>query len=311
MSGDRAETTVLPGPLNRRPFNSPWVTKLVSRYALPLWFGVESILGIALALRDTTYTFFDARLYLAATRAWLDGGDPWQVHLAGNFYAAPPPSLLAMLPFVVLPPGLDVAAVALAVAVAAIATVRLLHLPWWWLLFPPLVQCVLSANIHGLLIPLMLVGGGTFAATAKIYAVIPLVILRRWRSLAGLLILLVATAIILPWADYIREFGVITQRLNAQTKLAVPAVALLALSPAVAVALVVVGRERAAWLAVCALWPSQQFYYGTLAMPAKSKIVGALMALPVPGNGLLALFTLAIVTLRRKRLDAVPRAAGP
>ena len=270
----------------------------------------NSILGIAQALRDTTYTFFDARLYLEATRMWLDGGDPWQVQLAGNFYAAPPPSLLAMLPFVWLPPGLDVAIVALAVALAAVATVRLLHLPGWWLLFPPLVQCVLSANIHGLLIPLVLVGGGAFAATAKIYAVIPLVILRRWRSLAGLMLLLVATAIILPWADYIREFGVISQRLNAQTKLMVPLIVLAALSPAVGIALVVVGRERAAWLAVCALWPSQQFYYGTLAMPVKSNIVGALMALPVPGNGLLALFTLAIVTLRRKRIEAV-RAAGP
>lgn len=270
----------------------------VSRSALPLWFAAESILGIVQALQDTSLIFFDARLYLAATRAWLAGSSPWDVQLAGNYYAAPPPSLLAMLPVVWLPPGLDVAVVTLAVAGAAIWTVRLLGLPWWWLLFPPLVQCVLSANIHGLLVPLVLAGGGTFAAVAKIYAAVPLAILGRWRSLAGLAIVLALTAVMLPWPDYLRDVGLITQRLDAQTKLAVPMVVLLVLSPFAVLALAIVGRDRAAWLAVCALWPSQQFYYGTLAMPVKSKIVGALVALPVPGNGLLALFALALVTRR-------------
>ena len=57
-----------------------------------------------------------------------------------------------------------------------------------------------------------------------------------------------------------------------------------------------VGRERAAWLVVPAIWPSQQFYYGTIALPATSKIALALIALPVPGNGLLALGALALAT---------------
>ena len=126
----------------------------------------------------------------------------------------------------------------------------MLRLPWWWLLFPPLVQCVLSANIHGLLVPLVLIGGGTLAGIAKVYAVVPLAILGRWRALAGFLILLAATVPILPWATYIGEFGQISQRLDDQTKLGVPILLLLVLSPAVLGALVVVGRERAAWLAV-------------------------------------------------------------
>jgi hypothetical protein len=228
----------------------------------------------------------------------LAGSSPWDVQLAGNYYAAPPPSLLAMLPVVPLPPDWDVAAVTLIVAGAAVATVRLLRLPWWWLLFPPLVQCVLSANIHAVLIPLILAGGGAFAAIAKIYAAVPLAILGRWRSLIGLVLMLAATAPVLPWAEYLDQAGAITQRLGDQTKLAVPIGVLLVLSPAILAALAVVGRERAAWLAVCALWPSQQFYYGTLAMPVKSNIVGALMALPVPGNGVLALLALALVTRR-------------
>jgi hypothetical protein len=292
--------------LDRRPFNSPWVVGTITRFGLPVWFAIESILGIAQALRDTSLTFFDARLYMSATRVWLDGGNPWSVQLAGNYYAAPPPSLLTMLPFVVLPPGVDVAVVAVVVAGAAVLTVRMLALPWWWLLFPPLVQCVLSANIHGLLIPLILAGGGAFAAIAKIYAVVPLVILGRWRSLVLLLVAVAATAIVLPWAEYLRDAGAITERLEAQTKLAVPTVVLIVLSPVILAALVLVGRERAAWLAVCALWPSQQFYYGTLAMPVKSKIVGALVALPVPGNGLIALLALALVTARQRRLKGSP-----
>jgi uncharacterized membrane protein YfbV (UPF0208 family) len=71
---------------------------------------------------------------------------------------------------------------------------------------------------------------------------------------------------------------------------------LLLLSPLVVLALIVVGRERAAWLVVPAIWPSQQFYYGTIAMPSRSKIATALIAMPVPGNGLLALGALALVT---------------
>jgi len=71
---------------------------------------------------------------------------------------------------------------------------------------------------------------------------------------------------------------------------------LVILSPLVLLSLLVVGRQRAAWLVVPAIWPSQQFYYGTIALPVGSKIALALIALPVPGNGLLALGVLALVT---------------
>ena len=72
----------------------------------------------------------------------------------GNYFAAPPPTLLAFAPFTLLPADTAVALIALAVIGGAIATIRLLHLPWWWLLFPPLVQCVLSGNVQSLIVPL-------------------------------------------------------------------------------------------------------------------------------------------------------------
>src|SRR4029077_453613 len=165
------------------PFNSPWIIAMVSRYGLPWWFAIESILGIAVAMQDRRYLFFDARLYLEATRVWLAGGNPWDVQLAGNYFAAPPPTLLAFAPLTVLPSSVAVGIVVLVVVGGAVATVRMLHLPWWWLLFPPLVQACLSANVQTLIVPLILVPGGALAIIIKIYAGLPLLILGRWRSL--------------------------------------------------------------------------------------------------------------------------------
>jgi hypothetical protein len=282
--------------LDRPSFVSPWVVEMISRYGLPFWFATESILGVAVAAKDTTYLFFDARLYLDASRTWLAGGNPWDVQLAGNYFAAPPPTLLVFAPLTLLPSSIAMAIVVLAVIGGAIATVRLLHLPWWWLLFPPLVQCVLSANVQSLIVPLILLPGGALAVLIKVYAGLPLVFLGRWRSLLIAAGVIIATLPVLPWATYISEFGLISQHLADQSKLTLPMGFLLLVSPLVVVALAVVGRERAAWLVVPAIWPSQQFYYGTIAMPSKSKIALALIALPVPGNGLLALGALALVT---------------
>jgi len=292
-------TTALRRMFDRPPFNSPWIAALVLRYGLPTWFAIESVLGIAVAMQDTTYLFFDARLYLDATRTWLAGEDPWSVQLAGNYFAAPPPTLLVFAPLAPLPPDVGVAIVALAVIGGAIASVRLLRLPWWWLLFPPLVQSVLSANVQSLIVPLILINGGALAFILKIYAGLPLLILGRWRSLLVATGVLIVTAPVLPWATYVDQFGLISQRLADQSELTLPTGLLLLLSPLVVAALYVVGRERAAWLVVPAIWPSQQFYYGTIAMPARSQIALALIALPVPGNGLLALGVLAVVTLSR------------
>lgn len=284
--------------IDRYPFNSPWLRSVVARHWLKTWFAVNSILALAYQAGDTSLLFFDARLYLEATRAWLDGADPWAVQLAGNYFAAPPPSLIPFAPLVWLPADRGVAIVAVLVIGAAVATVRLLQLPWWWILFPPLVQCILSANVHGLLIPLILVRAGALAVVLKVYAAIPLAILGRWRALAITVLILVATIPLLPWAAYLGDLGGIAARLAEQTKHHIPLALLAALAPFVAVALSIVGRDRAAWLAPLALWPSQQYYYGTLVMPARSSIAAAIVALPVTGSGLFALAALAIVAWR-------------
>lgn len=295
-----------PSVVDRYPFNSPWIRALLRRYALPMWFAANSLVALAYSARDTSLLYFDARLYLMATQEWLAGGDPWSVDLAGNFYAAPPPSLLPLAPLAALPIDLGVAVIAALVIVAAVASVRMLGLPWWWILFPPLIQSVLSANVQALLLPLILVGAGPVAVFLKVYAAVPLVLLARWRALAITAVLLVASAPLLPWSQYLAELGAINARLIDQTNYALPTPLLVVLAPVALVALWIVGRERGAWLAVPALWPSQQYYYGSLAMGAKSGLAAAIVAFPINGSGLWALLALAALEWHRGARPRLP-----
>ena len=284
--------------LDHYPLNSPWIRGIIARYWLPVWFAANAIVGIANSARDTTLLYFDARLYLDATKTWLAGGDPWSVSLAGNYFAAPPPTLLVHAPLALLPIDLGVAITASLVILGAIATVRLLRLPWWWILFPPLVQCVLSANVQGLLIPLILLRIGWLAGLLKIYAGVPVTILGKWRQIAILAGIIVVTIPMLPWATFLDRYPEISANLEEQTHYALPTITLIAAAPFALVAMSLVGRERAAWLAVPALWPSQQYYYGSLAMGTRDRIAVAVVAVPVPGSGLLALFVVAFLAWR-------------
>jgi hypothetical protein len=68
------------------------------------------------------------------------------------------------------------------------------------------------------------------------------------------------------------------------------------------VALLFAGRERAAWLAVPALWPTTQWYYSTLAIPALTPIAAAVIAMPVPGAAVVA----AVIVAIQRRNTSVP-----
>lgn len=285
--------------LDRYPFDSPWIRSLITRYGLGLWFAAHSTAALGLVLQEPSYWFFDARLYLMATKAWLVGGNPWDVQLGGNFFAAPPISMLPLAPLTILPPDVAVVVLAILVIVGCVGTIHLLRLPWWWILFPPLIQTMVSANVHGLLIPLILLRAGPLAALLKAYAIPTLLIMGRWRAILVTAALVAITAPLLPWPVYFENAGLIAARLADQTKHHIPVAILIAISPAVMLALALVGRERAAWMAVLALWPSQQYYYGTLVLPARSQVAAAVIALPIPGSGILALGVLAAIEWRR------------
>ena len=278
------------------PAGKSFVLAWFERYWLAVWFFV--VTGVRLSFLDFTHVdrwFLDGQLYLEATRVWLAGGDPFSVVVHRLSLAAPPPTFLPLVPFAILPPALGLALLAVALVVSAVLTIRLLRLPWWWLAFPPLVECVITGNAHGLLLPLMLTGRGWLAVLLKIYAAVPLAFLGQWRQLFLAAVAILVTVPILPWGSYISKYADISARYAETSRAGLPFEALIAFAPLALLAFLIVGREKAAWMAVPALWPSPQPYYSTLGMPTRSAVAMAVIAIPLPQPGLFALFALAAV----------------
>lgn len=301
LKAQRRRAQGLAQQMDRYPFNSRWVRDTVRRRGLALWFLLLSGPTLYGYLSRNPLLFFDARLYLEATRTWMAGGDPWSTSYLGITYAAPPPTLLALAPFALLPDPVAWMVLGGLCIAGAIASVRMLSLPWWWLLFPPIVLGALSGNIQLLLLPLLLRGAGWAAGFLKVYALVPVAILGQWRQLLIFSVLLAATAPFLPWGTYLSRFAEINAALAEQSHYGLTTLqSLILLVPAVG-AMWVVGRERSAWLAVPALWPSQQWYYATLALPARSQVVAFIIAIPISASGTVALFALALLTLWQSR----------
>jgi hypothetical protein len=206
-------------------------------------------------------------------------------------------TLVPLAPIAVLPEQIGIALMIVLAIVGAVATVRILRLPWWWILFPPFLDAAWNGNPQNLLVPLILVGAGPLAIFLKIYAVVPVALTLRWRALVVTGVALILTAPFLPWGSYIARFGELSAVLAEQSDGGLSATAIPWLIPIAVVALVFVGRERAAWLAVPALWPTTQWYYSTLAVPALTPIAAAVIAMPVPGAAVVAV---AIVAIQRR-----------
>ena len=71
-------------------------------------------------------------------------------------------------------------------------------------------------------------------------------------------------------------------------------------------ALFIVGRQRAAWLAVPGLWPSTQWYYASIAVPGLTPIAAALAAVPAQGF-MVAALVVAALEVRLLRVRALSR----
>jgi hypothetical protein len=228
---------------------------------------------------------WDARLYIEASRLWLAGGNPWGFLIDRSGYAAPPPSLIPVAPLTLLPSSIASYVMVAGAALAVVLTIRRLGLPWWWLLFPPLLDAVWSGTLDAYLVLLIVSGQGWLAALAKISAAVPLVLLGRWRPLFILAAALVLTAPFLPWSAFLDALPVVAERFTVQARGGMSATSIPVLIPVAVLALLLLGRSRAAWLAVPAAWPSTQWYYGVLALPAlpASPFVAAAMAVPIPG----------------------------
>ena len=261
------------------------------RYWLAVWFLVIDIVWLAeLPFVGTDGTYFEA-----ARRLWA-GEDPWATSYNGWYFAAPPTTLLPLLPVGLIPEGVaNVILVAIAVA-ASVWTVRHLALPWYWLAFPPLFFAMLGGAFDTWLAPLILMGLGWWAPFAKIYAVVPLAIRGEWRQLAIFAIALAVTFPFLPWPTFLDQFPTIREHLAMQAGRGPGLIAI----PIIAVALVLMGRERAAWMAVPALWPSTQFYYGAMAVPALTPWAAAVMAVPSDWSPTIACCVLAASVIQSR-----------
>jgi hypothetical protein len=233
--------------------------------AVPTVFFTVSLHRLAVTLATDSLAI-DIRIYRASAAAWLAGTDPWVASVNGLRSGAPPPSLLPYLPAALMP---DIPAILIYGAIGVIAGVlliRALALPWWWLLFPPLVDSVLVGN-PDVLVALLVFGGGTsagFAVVLKAYAAIPLLVQRRWVPLAVAAAVALITVPLWPlfWADR----GLIADAFDKQSA-ALSAWGTPLLVPA-ALAIIALRGRGAEWLAIPALWPYTQLHYATLALPA-------------------------------------------
>jgi len=238
----------------------------------------------------------DTRIYLAATQAWLSGGDPWLAGSAGFRFAGSPLTLLPIAPFAWMSSEALSVLIGIAGMASAVFVVRRLSLPYWWLLFPPLFESIWTGSVNLIVLALALTRFESLAILTKAYAALPALGRRHFRSLAIAAVVALGTIPFLPWQAFLaHDLGsVLTSQASGGRS---AWIAPLLLIPISVVALVGVGRERAAWFSVPVLWPATQFHYSIFAIPAKpSALATAILAVPIPGAPVVAVATEA--TLR-------------
>jgi hypothetical protein len=247
----------------------------------------------------------DLRIYRAAAETALGGGDPWSVSINGLSFAGPPPTLLPYLPAAIVPESIALLIYAAIIAAAAVVAVRAVGMPMWWLLFPPISESLIVLNPDVVVIAL-LVAAPRFAALAvplKVYAAVPLALQLRWRPLlVGAALCLLS----LPWWDeFLAARDTIAASLAAQSSGGASAWGTWLMVPTV-VALAVLFRRGAEWLAVPALWPYTQLHYAALALPvaAKSAFVALLLSFDAPYVAPIATILYATWVVLEPRLAA-------
>jgi hypothetical protein len=261
----------LPDPLRAR----------VTTWGLAAVFLIVTLERTLRAVRVGTLAI-DLRIYRAAADAAIHGADPWQAGVAGLTYAGAPPALVPYVPAALLPEDIAIALYLGVAVLAAVVVLRALGLPLWWLLFPPLAETLVVLNSDVFVIAL-LVAGGRLAFTSvivKVYAVIPLLLKRRWISaVAGAAVCAIALPL-LP--QFLADRDSVTAALEAQSFGGLSAWGSWLMIPTVVALIALLGRG-AEWLTVPAVWPYTQLHYNVLALPvaATSPMVAFLMSFAV------------------------------
>lgn len=212
----------------------------------------------------------------------------------------PPPTLLFTAPMAFISADIALPAFAALSMAAIVYAIRRLQLPWILLLWPPLWGSVFVGNPNAMLVALLLLPLGLLAVLAKVYAVFPLLGELRIRQAAASAALLLVTVPILPWGTYIRDYPMIQANLVAHaahlSAWGTPLVIL------VAPALILLGRRRAGWLAVPALWPATQLGYHALALPlARCPWLALGLSVPLPLVAPVTIMAYAAFEIRQHR----------
>jgi len=273
--------------------------RIVGKAALASWFAGLTYGRIRQYLRSEVPLGQDIRIYYRAVQLWLHGGNPWSAaivvgtHARVFSYAGSPATTILLAPSALLSEDQFTALWLALTAMSAVAIVRWLRLPLWWILFPPTVEALYSGNPQIVVLMLLLAGaarsGGLADALAvglKVYALVPLLGERRPRRIILALSVTVATVLVAPslWVDYLEQLGSISARLATESANGYSAFyyPLLLIPTAIAIALLWrIDRRAAAWLAVPALWPASEFHYSTLALPVMTPLLAVLLAIPI------------------------------
>ena len=155
-----------------------------------------------------------------------------------------------MVPFTWVPEDVAVGLIIIFGLIGTLWAIRRLRLPLWWIAFPPFIDGLYNANPHVLILPLLVAGAAPIAVLVKIYAGVVPLIRGDLRAVLLSAAILVVTIPILPWAWFIDQMPTIMDALRAQASGGMSAWAIPILVPVGVVALLVMGRDRAAWWAV-------------------------------------------------------------
>lgn len=284
------------------------------------WLAIATIVTIGISyliihLAVSPAAGIDGRLYAAAARAWLTGGDPWSAQVQGITLAAPPPSLIAAAPLALLPDSLTGPASILIAAVAAVLAVRMTGMGWWWLLSIPFVEGVFvgSLDVPAVCLAIWAVQparrhsqplANAVAVLAKVYAIVPSIALGRRGAFVAGLAALVVSAPFLPWQGYLDMVPELPSILARQAGNGIGSPwATPWLVPSTIAALILLGRRDGAWLLVPALWPSSQAHYSVFMLPVGSPVLALVFLAPVPASAAVAVIALAVVRGFQRRLD--------
>ena len=272
--------------------------RILGEIALAAWFACQSYLRIASFIRGNVPLGQDIQIYYQGVQEWLHGRDPWAATVIVDSryafnYAESPATTLVLAPSALLSESQFTALWLVLTALSAVAIVRWLKLPLWWLLFPPTTEALYSGNPQLVVLMLLLAGAGrmglladSIAVVLKVYAVVPLLGERQLRRVGLALVLTMATFVVAPslWIQYVKEFGTISARLAQQSCNGWSAFYFPMLLVPTAIALILLWRrdpKAAAWLAVPALWPSSEFHYSTFAQPVMTPLLAVALAVPI------------------------------